>query len=184
MAPGAVIVHHAHRLHERVDGGGPPELPAQLLQRLGQGHGVLGGCGAQGGGRAGRRVEAPEERRKRALLFDHFQRACRVVDHRFDLAAMPHDAGVGQQGGDLLFTEARHLGRIEIREAAPERLALVQDGAPTEARLEPFQAKLFEQGAVIALRTAPFVVVIGHVFGGRIHPAAAGQAVGKFGFSS
>ncbi|KAG1240926.1 hypothetical protein G6F68_017186 [Rhizopus microsporus] len=96
---------------------------------------------------------------------------------------MPHDAGVGQQGGDLLFTEARHLGRIEIREAAPERLALVQDGAPTEARLEPFQAKLFEQGAVIALRTAPFVVVIGHVFGGRIHPAAAGQAVGKFGFS-
>ncbi|MNV12033.1 hypothetical protein D3C71_1026200 [compost metagenome] len=95
---------------------------------------------------------------------------------------MAHDAGIGQQGLHLLVSKRRHPGGIEIGEPLAERFALVQDGAPTEPRLKTFQAELFEQRAVVALRAAPFGVVIGHVFGGRIHPAATGKAIGKIVF--
>jgi hypothetical protein len=57
-------------------------------------------------------------------------------------------------------------------------LALFEDGAPAQARLEAFEAKLFEQAPVVVDRVAPVMVVVGHVaFAGRA-PTAARQAVG------
>ena len=43
------------------------------------------------------RLPRPEVRGQRALLVDQLERALRVVDRRFDLAAMADDAGVLQQ---------------------------------------------------------------------------------------
>ncbi|MCY1540762.1 hypothetical protein D9M68_764210 [compost metagenome] len=94
---------------------------------------------------------------------------------------MAHDAGVGQKRLHLFFAEPRHLGGIETGKAAPECVALGQDGAPAQPGLETLQAELFEQRPVVGFGVAPFGIVISHVLGGRIHPAAAGESVGEFG---
>src|SRR5690606_9296510 len=59
--------------------------------------------------------------------------------------------------------------------------ALVQDGAPAQARLEAFQAQLLEQVAVVADRPAPLKVVVVPVALRMVHPGAARQAVLEIG---
>ena len=93
---------------------------------------------------------------------------------------MAHDAGVGEQPLDVLRTEARHALGIELREAAPEGLALVEDGEPTQAGLEAFEAQLLEQTTLIGDREAPFAVVVVAVDLRRFAPAAAPGAIRAF----
>ena len=50
------------------------------------------------------------------VLVDQLERALGVVDRRFDLAAMPDDAGVLQQALHVARAEARDHGRLEILE--------------------------------------------------------------------
>ena len=58
---------------------------------------------------------------------------------------------------------ARDLVRIEVVEGAAEIVALAQDRDPREPRLEAVENELLEQRAVVALRHAPLLVVIGDV---------------------
>src|SRR5690348_2108698 len=67
-----VMVEQAHRLHERLHGGGADERPASLLQVLAE------------GGRA-RALETPDVARERSGLGLQLQAAARVVDGGLDL---------------------------------------------------------------------------------------------------
>ena len=80
-----MIVDQAHRLHERVDGGGADEAPAALLEVAGEGLRV---------------VITPDEVGE-GLLLGELDRALGVVDRRLDLAAVADDAGVLEQALDV-----------------------------------------------------------------------------------
>lgn len=105
--------------------------------------------------------KAPHERAQRPLGIDQLAGAAGVVDDRLDLAAVPHDALVGEQ--------ARHVGgavggdapEVEAVEGGPEALAFGQDRAPAQARLEGLQAQLLEEPAVVGNGKSPLVVVVG-----------------------
>src|SRR5690606_39035903 len=181
MAARAVVVDHAHRLHEGVHGGWADELPAELLQVFRQGQRLRRHGRRLRGARAGRRFVAPQVGAQRAVRGAHFLGAAGVVDHRLDLAAVAHDAGIGHQRLDPRRAVARHLVDVEIGESAAEPVALVQDGAPAQARLEAFQAQLLEQVAVVADRPAPLKVVVVPVALRMVHPGAARQAVLEIG---
>jgi len=79
---------------------------------------------------------------------------------RFDLAAVPDDAGVQEQSFDISFAEARNALRIEAGERRPEVLALAQDRQPGEAGLKAFEAEALEQPAFVGHRSPPFLVVV------------------------
>jgi len=63
-------------------------------------------------------------------------------------------------------------------ERGAEVLALCEDGAPTQAGLEPFEAQFLEQAMVVADRKAPFGVVIVEKIRRRGGPAAAWFSIG------
>lgn len=131
--------------------------------------------GWQGGGVG---FEAPDIGGERAFFGDQFLRAPGVVDDRFDLAAVAHDACVGQQAGDVAVRVAGDAVEIEAMEGAAEVVALGEDGAPAQAGLEALQAQLFEQAPVVIYRKTPFGVVVGEELGRGAAPAAARLAVG------
>src|SRR3954469_14448210 len=90
------VVDHSHRLHERVDRRRADELPAELLELLRQRDRLQGGRQtALPGFRLW--LELPDECRERAFLLHELACAPCIVDDRFYLAAMAHDAGVAQQ---------------------------------------------------------------------------------------
>ena len=86
VAAGQVVVDQAHRLHERVDGGGADEAPAALLEVAGEGLRV---------------VITPDEVGE-GLLLGELDRPLGVVDRRLDLAAVADDPGVLEQALDVL----------------------------------------------------------------------------------
>src|SRR5262249_41285780 len=120
---------------------------------------------------------APEKSRQRARLLDHLARATRVVDHGLDLTPMANNAFILQQARDVAFPVARDLVEVEAMEGGAEILALSEDGAPAQARLEPFEAELLEQAKVVLDRKAPLGVMIMRKLGRRSGPAAARLSV-------
>jgi hypothetical protein len=68
-------------------------------------------CASGASARCG--LEAPGVGRERAELLAQLEHALRVVDRRLDLAAMAHDAGVGEQPLDVAFAEARDALGVE-----------------------------------------------------------------------
>src|SRR5690606_17165371 len=104
-------------------------------------------------------------------------RALRVVERRLDLAAMPDDARVLEQTLDVALCEACDPLEVEIVEGGAEILALGEDGAPAQARLEAFETQFLEQAAVVRDRKAPFGVVIVEELRCGGAPAAARLAV-------
>jgi hypothetical protein len=95
-------------------------------------------------------VARSSRHRRRASPFgDQLQRAAGVVDHRLDLAAVADDAGILQQPFDIAFVEAGNAREIEAVERGAEIVALHQDGAPAQARLEAFERELFEQPPIV-----------------------------------
>src|SRR5690606_31537839 len=101
------------------------------------------------------------------------ERALRVVDGRFDLAAMADDAGIAEQPLDDARAHLRHARDLEAVEGLAEVLALSEDGEPAQPRLEPFETELFEQPCVGRDRPAPFLVVVADVNLLAPRPAAA-----------
>ena len=98
---------------------------------------------------------------------------------------MADDAGVGEQPGDILLAESRHLVEIEAGEALPEILALAEDRQPGQARLEALEADLLEQAEIVGDRTPPFAVMIDGIVRRARAPEAALLAVlaGHQGFA-
>ncbi len=183
MAAFDVVVDEAHRLHEGMGRRRPHEAEAaapELLRKRRR----LGRCGAR---REFRRIarrrrvalgsEAPEQAGERAFLFDDRERRAGVGDHRPDLAAVPHDAGISEQPFDVPRAEAGEAFDVEPREGAAEGLALSQDGVPGEAGLEALEAELLEQCPVVGGGPAPFGVVVAAVEGVAHAPEAARPAV-------
>jgi len=125
-----------------------------------------------------RGLEAPRVGGQRAEGRTQFEHAPGVVDGRFDLAAVAHDAGVREQSRHVALVEAHDALGIELRERTPERLALVEDRQPAQAGLKAFEAELFEQPPVVADREAPFKVVVVLVGRAGLAPLAARCAVG------
>src|SRR5690606_5453528 len=99
---------------------------------------------------------------------------------RDDLAAMAHDAGIGEAAGDVLLAERRHLVEIEAGKGSAEAFPLAQDGQPGQARLEPFQADLLEQPVVAGDGIAPFLVMVATVIVEISMPRAAQPPVHAF----
>jgi hypothetical protein len=62
------------------------------------------------------------------------------VDGGHDLAAMAHDAAVGQQALDLGGAKPRYLFHLEAGKTGAKCRAFVQDGQPAQAGLKTFQA--------------------------------------------
>src|SRR5688572_16457341 len=91
-----------------------------------------------------RRLPRPEISGERALLVDQLERALRVVDGRFDLAAMADDAGILQQALHVAGAETGDRRRIEILEGLAEVVTFAKDRYPAEPRLEALEADLFE----------------------------------------
>ena len=97
--------------------------------------------------------------RKPLVRFDPQKGLC-AADRAFDLAAMPDDAGVGKQAGDLRLAPGGERFGVEACEGRAKVRALAQDGDPGEAGLKAFKAKKLEQAARVTFGAAPFVVVI------------------------
>src|SRR5450830_122640 len=186
MAALQVVVDQAHGLHEGVHGGGADKTPAAFLQVFGQGHrfGRSGQAlqaqrGDAVGAAAGGGLEAPEVGRQAAELVAQRLGTAGIVEGGGDLAAVPHDARVEQQAGDVGFAQGGHAVDVKTLESLAKALALVQDGQPAQAGLKALQADLLEQPGVVVHRKAPFRVVVALVFGGGPAPhAAQGLVVG------
>ena len=179
-----VIVDQAHRLHERVDASSGPRTSSRVSSGPSTSAvdaAVVGifisasrvTCG-------GRSAAAGSNRQTYAASDPHSscssERALRVVDRRFDLAAMADDAFVFQQPRHVARAECRDRRWIEAGEGFPEVFALAQNRQPAEAGLESFEADLLEQPTVIRDRPSPFLVVILNVERIGARPPAACHA--------
>src|SRR2546426_2087104 len=161
-----VVVHHAHRLHERIADGRPDEAEAALRQRVAHRVGlprarreVAEGATAIVFGRPAH--EAPEKHAERPVPCLELEERARVRYRRMHLLAVAHDAGVLEQLRDLLAIVAGHALRVEPVERLEEAGALVQDDAPREPGLEAIEHELREQVPVAPQGHAPLLVVIG-----------------------
>src|SRR5690606_7297889 len=90
---------------------------------------------------------------------------------------MPHDPGVAEQALDVLLGEARHPIEIETMESGAEVLALGEDGAPAQPRLETLEAQLLEQPAIVGDRESPFGVMVVKELGRRAAPGTPRPAI-------
>jgi hypothetical protein len=95
-----------------------------------------------------------------------------VGDRRLDLAAVAHDAGIGQQAPDVRLAPGGDRLGVESLERRSEGLAFAQDGDPGEPRLEAVEDQLLPERPATAFRHAPFGVVVGDVEGIVTAPSA------------
>ncbi len=106
--------------------------------------------------------EAPEEAVEALARLDRLPGA--GVGHGgLDLAAMAHDAGVGEGARHLRLAPAGEARGVEAVERGAEVLALPQDRQPAQPGLEAVEHELGEQRPAVGLGPAPLVVVIGDV---------------------
>src|SRR5258705_260187 len=105
----------------------PLEVLRDCRRRFGQ-RGNLRGRLREGGMR-------PHVAGDRAELIDHLECPRRVVDRRADLAAVPNDAGVGEQPVDVALVERGDDRWVEPSEAGAKVLPFAQDGQPREPGL-------------------------------------------------
>ena len=71
--------------------------------------------------------------------FNQLSRSLGVIDDRFDLAAVAHDALVIEQTLNVWFGETRDRVEFEIVECRPEVLALGKNCAPAQPGLKAFK---------------------------------------------
>jgi hypothetical protein len=126
----------------------------------------------------------PEVLSERPVLGAHREERLRVAHRRFHLEPISHDAGIGEQRGQLGFVVARDSLRIEVVEGAPVVGPLVEDGRPRQPGLRAFEHEHLEQMRVVVRRLPPFVVVVrAHQVGalGPRAPLPGGHAVIRAG---
>src|SRR5687768_11304144 len=154
-----VIVHQSYRLHERVADGGADEAEAAALEVFAQGV-RLGSAGGDVTERAPpidpRRAvdELPGVAVEAAELALDVEERLRVRDRALDLAAVAHDAGVGEQTLHTLGGEARHAFGGELVEGAAIVLTLLEDRRPAQPRLRALERQELEQHPVVVCRHA------------------------------
>ena len=143
-----MIVDHARRLHEGVYGGRPDEAKAFLLESLRECRRMLS---LRGDVFECRHVvldwltrnEAPDKMRERRVLRQG-QICLRIVDRRFDLEFIAHDAGVPHEAREILSAVASDTRGIEIMKGAAKVFALSQYRQPREAGLKAFENHFFK----------------------------------------
>ena len=108
---------------------------------------------------AAARVMGVEPLRERADL----PQPLRILDGGLDLQPVADDAGVRHQLRLARFGESRDALDVEASERLAERVALLQDGEPRQARLVDLQDEPLEQPVVVIDREPVLVVVIGPV---------------------
>jgi glycyl-tRNA synthetase alpha chain len=85
-----------------------------------------------------------------------------VLAHSLEFEAVADDAGVLHQGVfDVFVCEHRQSLHIKAEQHLAIALALLQHGDPRQAGLKSLEQQQFEQHLGIALRHAPFLVVVG-----------------------
>src|SRR5262249_24333193 len=182
MALNEVVVDHAGRLHERIDDGRTYELetaPRELRGDLSRQFGLGGNLRDRAEPVLLRTAveEIPQQGRESRTLVHDLEIGARGEHSAFDLRAVAHDTRIGHQPRDLCRAVARDFPRIEAVERAAEILALAQDGDPGEAGLKAVEHELLVERAVVELRHAPFLVVIGDVERILLGTRTAQQAV-------
>jgi len=160
-----VIHDHAGGLHIGVADGRTDKGKAGLLQRLAHRLG-LGGYRRHLVALAEvidlrRAANKGPEQRHRVLKR---KPGLGVLAHGLKLEAVADDAGVLHQGFfDVLVGEFRQALHIEAEQHLAVTLALLQHGDPRQAGLEGFEQQQFEQHLGVALRHAPFLIVVGDI---------------------
>jgi hypothetical protein len=102
----------------------------------------------------------PDELVQRRSVLPESERTAGVRDRGLDLAAMADDSRVAEQALHVALAEAGDALGVEVRERRSEVVALAQDRQPGQAGLEALEAEPFEQPALVAHGTSPFVVVV------------------------
>src|SRR5437868_7997611 len=172
-----MVVDEAGGLHEGVHDGGAHEGEAARLEVLRKRIGLRrarGNIPERPGAVAARLAahEAPDVRVEAAEFLLHAQERLRVLHRAFDLEPVADDAGILQQLLDPGLSEARDLGRIEVRERTTVVLALGEDRGPREAGLRALEREELEEHAIVVHRPAPLTVVVGDVLGAPEAPGA------------
>ena len=144
-----VVVNHSGGLHVGVDHCRPHKLEPPLFQvgRDQVRQFCFGGNHLQAGEMVDQRPEVgklPDIPVEASILLPDMEEATGIVDARFNLQAVPDDAGILHQPFHIGLTEAGHFFRIKLAENLPEGLPFVQDGSPAQSRLKPFEHQEFE----------------------------------------
>src|SRR2546422_11626284 len=161
-----VVVHHAHRLHERIADGRSDEAEAALRQGVAHRVGFTGARREVAEGAAailfGSPAHgAPEKHAERPVPCLELEERAGVRYRRMHLLAVAHDAGVLEELCDPLAIVTGHALRVEPVECLEEAGAFVQDDAPGEPGLKAIEHELREQIPVAPQGHAPLLVVIG-----------------------
>src|SRR5208337_2169696 len=162
-----MIVHHAGCLAKGIDDGRAAEIEASTLQILGDTRRERGLCRdlahvAIAVLQALSLEKAPQIVGK-AFVFLDFQKSAGRGYATFDFCAVADDTGILHEGFDLGAIVAGDLVRVEIVEGGAESLALAQYCDPGQPRLESVEKEFFKKRPAVALRHAPFLIMIGDV---------------------
>ncbi len=93
-------------------------------------------------------------------LFLYAKERFGIIDGGSDFQPVANDAGILEQGKNLAPVITSDAVGIEMIESAAVVVALVEDRAPAQSGLCPFEDEEFEQRPVIMNGDAPFFVVI------------------------
>ena len=119
--------------------------------------------------------EVPEVIVEGAPLFLQREKGTGVSHCRLHLQLVADDARIREQALDYGRGEPGDLSGIETEEGPSVVFPLVENRAPAQAGLGPFEDQELEEHPVIVHRNAPFPVVIGDVEGIVAGPGAALQ---------
>src|SRR5262245_38512737 len=179
-----MVIHHADRLHRRVERRRPDEGEPSPLELLGEGLGLWGDRG-EVAERLRRRRRllgrgGPDQPIERLTARVKLAGGLCVRDRRLDLAAVADDAGVREQSLHVLRSVSGDLLDVEAVEGTPEVLPLAQDREPGEPGLEGLQSESFEELVLAVERPPPFAVVVADVLLAAERPPTAALAIGSF----
>ena len=163
-----VIVHHADRLHECIADGRSHKVESALFQILAHHLGHL---------RLRRHIRnafpcvldgnavhlAPQIRVERTIRLLDIENPLRILDGRFDLEAIPYDAGISHETGNIVWRVSRDALTVKRMQRLSVVFPFFQYCQPTQTRLCAFQNQEFKQASVVMNRATPFVVMIGNV---------------------
>ena len=173
-----MVIDHADRLHERINGRWTDKTKAMAFQFFGKCSGYiafgwdLSHVSACMDDRCA--IDKAPDKCREILFFREPEVSPGVINGCLDLQAVTYNAGIAHQPLNVPLAEARDFFRIEALKHFSEVCAFLEDGEPRKAGLKGFEIDFFEQGARIGLWNAPFFVVVAGIFGGLdARPAAA-----------
>jgi len=91
----------------------------------------------------------PNESVEGTEFFSDSEDPSRISNGRFNLQAIPHDAGICQQALNIRRGIASHLMRIKSVESIAIVVSLLEDGQPTQTCLRTLENQQLEKTAII-----------------------------------